>query len=66
MAECECDYCPDCDGSGQVFFSFSGEYLGTRRCDDLDTMESCDECGGSGVVFECYKCQEERAEDNDQ
>ena len=53
---CECISCPDCGGSGSVWVSFSGEYLGTRRCDDLDELECCDSCGGSGVSWTCAEC----------
>lgn len=62
---CTCTTCADCRGSGIVWFSFSGNYLGSSRCDDLDDFESCHMCGGDGVVDICEECQrnmEEEAE----
>ena len=58
MSTCRCVVCPECKGSGVVWFAFGGrEYLGTGRCDDLDEMETCDECGGSRVTEVCDSCQ---------
>lgn len=55
---CRCVSCPECRGSGHVWFAFGGrKYLGSRRCDDLDEMETCEECSGSGVTEVCGKCQ---------
>lgn len=55
---CCCVSCGDCGGSGNVWFSFGGkEYLGSHRCDDLDEMETCDTCGGSGITETCDRCQ---------
>lgn len=57
---CRCVPCPECRGGRVVWFALGGrEYLGTRRCDDLDEMETCDECRGSGVYDVCDKCAEE-------
>ena len=36
---CKCVFCGECDGMGTVWRSFSGKYLGNRRCDDLDELE---------------------------
>jgi len=58
MMTCKCISCVDCGGSGSVAYSFSGEYLGTKRCDDLDTFETCDECGGNGTSEVCEECSE--------
>lgn len=55
---CECVSCADCGGSGIVWFSFDGEYLGRRHCDDLDRMEPCDTCYGRGTVETCTRCIE--------
>lgn len=64
---CTCTSCPACQGTGDVWYSFGGEYLGNRRCDDLDELEPCDECGGSGVDEYCDEClmaeEEERTEE---
>lgn len=67
---CECVRCPECKGSGTVWYAFpgpdlGGEYLGDHRCDDLDEMDVCEECGGSGVSEICYECQESAADDED-
>ena len=59
---CQCVSCPECNGTGQVFYSFSGKYRGPFICDDLDSMESCHECGGQGVSEICPECQEKYEE----
>lgn len=56
MSKCTCTTCADCNGSGNVWWSFSGEYLGNSRCDDLDELETCDECDGTGIVSMCDNC----------
>ena len=53
---CTCTKCPDCNGTGNIWVSFSGKYLGTNRCDDLDEMESCPTCGGEGITDYCQEC----------
>lgn len=58
---CECVSCPECQGSGTVWYAFpgpdmGGEYLGNNRCDDLDHLDTCPECDGSGIVEVCYEC----------
>jgi hypothetical protein len=55
---CQCVLCGECMGSGSVWVSFSGDYLGSGRCDDLDTLETCETCEGSGITERCYECQE--------
>lgn len=56
---CRCVSCAECRGSGRVWFAFGGrEYLGSRRCDDLDEMETCEECSGSGLAEVCDRCQQ--------
>jgi len=55
---CECITCPECKGSGIVWFAFGGEYLGNHRCDDLNDYESCHQCGGYGLDFLCDECAE--------
>ena len=66
---CQCVSCPECHGSGHVWFAFpgpdrGGKYLGDHRCDDLDELELCFHCGGSGITETCDRCQE--MEDLDQ
>ena len=53
---CECVTCPECDGFGSIWISFSGKYMGKYRCDDLDEMDTCPDCGGDGLSFCCYEC----------
>jgi len=56
---CSCVNCPSCNGSGTVWFAFDGTYLGNNRCDDMDNLEKCDECGGSGIADDyCDECAE--------
>lgn len=58
--DCKCIDCPDCGGSGRVWFSLSGEYIGRYSCDDLDHLGICDTCNGSGVSKICAMCKDER------
>jgi hypothetical protein len=61
VRQCTCVSCGECRGTGTVWFAFGGrEYLGNRRCDDLDEMHTCEECGGSGLSEMCDFCQDER------
>jgi len=55
--ECTCTSCEGCGGTGHVWYSFSGEYLGNSRCDDMDELEVCDDCGGSGIFDVCDHCR---------
>ena len=58
--KCTCVSCPDCEGTGSVWFTFGHkEYLGQRRCDDLDELETCEECRGSRLAGgPCDYCME--------
>lgn len=65
---CECVKCGTCGGSGNVWFAFpgpdrAGEFLGNRRCDDLDEMDTCPDCGGSGITEACHECQSQLEEE---
>lgn len=53
---CECVSCSSCGGSGNVWFSLGGRYLGNHRCDDLDELETCEECRGSGTIETFDRC----------
>lgn len=55
---CECLPCEECDGSGRIWISFSGKYMGKYRCDDLDEMDACPDCDGEGIATICYECQQ--------
>lgn len=46
---CICDLCLECNGTGTIWWSCTGEYLGAHRSDDLDEPETCDSCHGSGL-----------------
>lgn len=50
MANCTCVPCGSCNGTGNVWFTFDGKYLGNHRSDDLDNLERCDDCEGSGIA----------------
>lgn len=63
---CDCTPCSFCNGSGVTWFAVGGQYLGNRRCDDLDTMETCEECGGSGVEMKCGPCMDWQADRDDE
>lgn len=52
---CQCVTCADCRGTGTVWYSFEGRYLGNGRCDDLDDLRRCDMCEG-GIVQQCDRC----------
>ena len=62
---CQCVRCIDCGGSGVVWYSFAGEYLGNTRCDDLDDYDMCPECGGSRISELCDECRELEYEEAD-
>lgn len=59
---CSCVPCSECNGSGSVWFAFGGRYLGRGRCDDMDELETCDECRGSGISEMCDYCREQEEE----
>ena len=62
---CRCTRCPECKGTGNVWFSFSKEYLGHGRCDDLDEIETCEACGGDGISDLCDECREAQEDEMD-
>lgn len=62
MSNCTCVSCGECDGTGRVWFAFpgpdrGGRYLGRHRGDDLDEMDTCPQCDGSGITELCDECQ---------
>ena len=65
--ECRCVRCGDCGGGGTIYLDWRGNYLGSHRSDDMDEPEPCEQCGGSGIVETCSRCQlledMDRAED---
>lgn len=62
---CSCIPCDECKGTGSIWFSISGEYLGHHRCDDLDQMDICPDCDGEGIVSLCDECREAYEEDRE-
>ena len=60
---CRCVRCGTCNGSGSIWFDYRGKYLGNQRSDDLDELEICDDCGGSGISEECDECLDSRYDD---
>lgn len=62
---CECVSCPDCKGSGGYWTDLNGKYLGQSRWDDLDQLETCEECGGSGISESCDRCTQLNDYDQD-
>ena len=69
---CKCKPCPECGGSGDVYYSFpgvnGGEYLGRHRLDDLDDCDigGCPECEGTGIIEMCDECMFEQEEFDDE
>lgn len=55
---CSCTICVVCNGSGNIWLDMRGRV--TVHCDDLDEMEICEDCGGSGTVEICDECQDAR------
>ena len=56
MSNCKCVLCDSCNGTGNVWFTFDGKYLGNKRSDDLDELERCEDCEGSGITEMCDEC----------
>jgi len=54
--ECKCVRCGECNGSGRVWETFDGKYLGDHRSDDMDELICCPDCDGSGVTEYCDGC----------
>lgn len=54
---CRCVSCHDCDGKGNYAVNMRGQYIGPSRTDDLDDIEMCESCGGSGIIETCDRCQ---------
>jgi len=58
MDKCTCTSCKGCGGTGNVWFSMTGEYIGNHHWDDLDELETCEECHGTGIDEICDYCRE--------
>jgi hypothetical protein len=55
---CKCVSCRECHGSGHVWVTMGGQYLGSARSSDMDDMETCPECRGDGIEEVCDECEE--------
>ncbi len=63
---CSCVRCPECKGTGNVWFAAGGRhYLGSSRWDDLDEMENCEYCRGTGFISLCDECFSDQDEEED-
>lgn len=61
---CTCTPCKYCDGSGAIWYSCDGEYIG-RRNDDMGHYELCEECRGTGIEDLCEECRQIEEEENE-
>jgi hypothetical protein len=52
---CYCVRCNICGGQGNYRVDLHGRP--TDGMDDMDSLEPCEECGGSGIVETCDRCQ---------
>jgi hypothetical protein len=59
---CTCPPCSLCDGKGTVAVDMRGNWI-PHRLDDLDGLETCEDCGGSGCAAECDHCRVQREQD---
>ena len=51
---CACVSCSMCSGQGHVWLDLRGRVV--AHLDDLDEMEICEDCGGTGVSETCEEC----------
>ncbi len=54
--KCTCILCNECEGTGMVWYSFSGEYLWNHLCDGFGSLETCEVCEGTGLAEICENC----------
>jgi hypothetical protein len=47
-----------CDGTGGYYIDPGGRFQGIHRSDDLSDLETCECCGGTGVIDECSRCMD--------
>ena len=59
---CTCISCDECGGTGSIWVSMTGKYIGKYHCDDLDELETCYKCDGSGLFEMCDECREKEEE----
>jgi hypothetical protein len=51
---CRCIRCDMCAGQGNCRVDFDGRP--TDGLDDLYNLETCEDCGGSGITDTCDRC----------
>ena len=61
---CTCTPCPFCNGTGNIWRDLDGSYS-LYHTDDLQEMETCDQCGGDGIDSLCEECWFDSQEDED-
>lgn len=60
---CSCSSCSMCNGRGSYSVDSRGRFV--PHGDDLYDLETCEECGGSGMSYECDYCLDQREQDGD-
>jgi hypothetical protein len=55
---CTCERCCMCEGTGGYYVDSRGRFQGVHRSDDMEDLETCEFCGGSGVTDECSRCMD--------
>lgn len=61
--ECRCVSCAACQGRGHHYVDLHGHVVDCF--DDLCDLESCEDCGGTGITEECDTCREAWEQDQD-
>ena len=62
LSPCVCVRCDACSGSGTIQVGMDGL---PNYGDDLYDLESCYECGGTGISEVCDRCRELEEFDHD-
>ncbi len=65
VAECRCVSCAACHGRGHLYVDLRGRVV-EGGFDDLCDLETCDDCGGSGITEECDACREAWGQDEEE
>ncbi len=63
--ECHCVTCATCRGRGFYYIDLGG-IVWTDAHDELCDLETCDDCGGTGISEECDACREAWEQDHDE
>ncbi len=62
--ECHCVTCALCQGRGSYYVDSRGHVAAFN--DGLFDLESCEDCGGTGIIRECDTCREAWEQDHDE